>query len=912
MSKCSGQYKILIADLREMEDGLEEITRNKEALELLVEDGENEATQQVDKKTQLDQVKNLISRLLTEKETTDQKLHLVLGQVKVEKESLALLEQERNQLFARKGRGEQCATKEERDDWIREETKIVDEQLESKQIQVLELSKELKACQENFVGMEATLETRETERMELVQQMEKTEISLRQSVVTKAEVTRKLTDKSQATNMLRQTREELVEEERNLEYKLKTIPGLKQVMAGQASIMKVLDNNKRLQDCYYGMVINLFSCPDEMFTAVDETAGMKLFNHVVETDMIATELMAELNRRKLPGVFNFMPLNRIRANQFDYSIVDGQDAFPIIEKLQYDEDFEGIISFVFGKTLVCRNMDTVVRLARTSKLDCITLDGEKGSSKGVLSGGYVSLDRSKMANYDRHQAAVGKLGVVVTEIEHSEGEMVKLEQEMVFMTKEVEKFQNLLAKNEGSLSKLVADCRLMFESGKDLKTKCLEEEQRLGELTTDKKLMEATLFGLRKELGVEMNSQLSVEEKHVCEVLVKQIEKSKASFKKKIRDKDELEKENSVVESKMVGLRKDMEELSSEISKLGKRDREVEKAKLDLDNVAEQLGKEKERLAAANARENELNEEVKSLQSQEERKEKEASELREMLGDESRRKEKLFDRKIYLQKSIQKLGQKVNSLGGVQPEMLERYKNVRRTVLGKELLKINQKLKKFDNVNKKALDQFVTFTEENERLVDRLNQLTQDKTRILNMINVLDTKKSEQILYTFKQLYKNFKQMFSRIVQGGRGELVLTGETVGLTDADRMESATGLTTSVSFTGDQAMKNLDQLSGGQKSVVALAFILAIQQCDPAPFYLFDEVDAALDIEHRRAIAAVIHSQAGDAQFITTTFRPEMLRHADQCFGVLFRGKASHVVPVTREEAENFVQESAIQK
>ena len=106
-----------------------------------------------------------------------------------------------------------------------------------------------------------------------------------------------------------------------------------------------------------------------------------------------------------------------------------------------------------------------------------------------------------MANYDRHQAAVGKLGVVVTEIEHSEGEMVKLEQEMVFMTEEVEKFQNLLAKNGGSLSKLVADCRLMFESGKDLKTKCLEEEQRLGELTTDKKLMEATLFGLRKELG---------------------------------------------------------------------------------------------------------------------------------------------------------------------------------------------------------------------------------------------------------------------------------------------------------------------------------------------------------------------------------------------------------------------------
>ena len=233
--------------------------------------------------------------------------------------------------------------------------------------------------------------------------------------------------------------------------------------------------------------------------------------------------------------------------------------------------------------------------------------------------------------------------------------------------------------------------------------------------------------------------------------------------------------------------------------------------------------------------------------------------------------------------------------------------------MGKTLQKTNKNLKKYDKVNKKALDQFVTFTEENDRLVARLNQLADDKTRILDMINVLDNKKSEQILYTYKQLYKNFKQMFSRVVVGGKGELVLTGgDMEGLTEAEKMENATGLSVSVSFTGDQAMKNLNQLSGGQKSVVALAFILAIQQCDPAPFYLFDEVDAALDVEHRRAIASVIHSQASEAQFITTTFRPEMLRSADQCWGVVFRGKASHVEPVTNQDAASFVQDGTIQK
>ena len=59
---------------------------------------------------------------------------------------------------------------------------------------------------------------------------------------------------------------------------------------------------------------------------------------------------------------------------------------------------------------------------------------------------------------------------------------------------------------------------------------------------------------------------------------------------------------------------------------------------------------------------------------------------------------------------------------------------------------------------------------------------------------------------------------------------------------------------VSFTGLQSeMKSLEQLSGGQKTLVALAFIFAIQKCDPGPFYLFDEIDAALDAQHRKSVA-----------------------------------------------------------
>lgn len=106
--------------------------------------------------------------------------------------------------------------------------------------------------------------------------------------------------------------------------------------------------------------------------------------------------------------------------------------------------------------------------------------------------------------------------------------------------------------------------------------------------------------------------------------------------------------------------------------------------------------------------------------------------------------------------------------------------------------------------------------------------------------------------------------------------------------------------------------MSQLSGGQKSVVALALIFAIQKCDPAPFYLFDEIDANLDQQYRSAVADVIHQLAKEAQFITTTFRPELLQYADHFYGVTFNNKVSRIAQITREEAIQFVdqQEEAV--
>merc|ERR1712071_242580 len=152
-----------------------------------------------------------------------------------------------------------------------------------------------------------------------------------------------------------------------------------------------------------------------------------------------------------------------------------------------------------------------------------------------------------------------------------------------------------------------------------------------------------------------------------------------------------------------------------------------------------------------------------------------------------------------------------------------------------------------------------------------------------------------------------FKEVFGKLVPGGHANLVMKKDESGSENLSADELYIGVSIKVSFSGGGETREMNQLSGGQKSLVALTLIFAIQKCDPAPFYLFDEIDAALDPAYRKAVASMIHELSKNAQFITTTFRPELLEHSDKYYGVKFRNKVSHVECVTREEAYDFVED-----
>lgn len=177
----------------------------------------------------------------------------------------------------------------------------------------------------------------------------------------------------------------------------------------------------------------------------------------------------------------------------------------------------------------------------------------------------------------------------------------------------------------------------------------------------------------------------------------------------------------------------------------------------------------------------------------------------------------------------------------------------------KRLHKVNEALKKYSHVNKKAFEQYNNFTKQRDTLMKRREELDSSQVSIEELIQVLDQRKDEAIERTFRQVSKDFAEIFEKLVPAGRGRLVIQrkvdrdmepedegSDAEGEGRKGGVENYTGVGISVSFNSrHDEQQRIQQLSGGQKSLCALALIFAIQQCDPAPFYLFDEVDANLD-------------------------------------------------------------------
>lgn len=187
----------------------------------------------------------------------------------------------------------------------------------------------------------------------------------------------------------------------------------------------------------------------------------------------------------------------------------------------------------------------------------------------------------------------------------------------------------------------------------------------------------------------------------------------------------------------------------------------------------------------------------------------------------------------------------------------------------KYIIEIN----KIGPVNLKAIDEFQTMNIEFEELRKKLDKLLEEKEAIMKIVHEVEKRRYEKFTETMDDIAKNFDKIFQDMTNG-EGRLRLEVE-------NNIDS--GLIIEASPSGKKVL-NLDSMSGGEKTLTSLAFLFAIMQYKSAPFYVLDEIDAALDKANASKIASLIKKYSKTVQFIVITHNDITTAQADKVFGV----------------------------
>merc|ERR1719204_1806986 len=438
-------------------------------------------------------------------------------------------------------------------------------------------------------------------------------------------------------------------------------------------------------------------------------------------------------------------------------------------------------------------------------------------------------------------------------------------------------------------------------------------KKNLRRMSTALERTEAQIKVLKDEKGTEIRSKLSPTEQEELEKIMEDISDVTNVLGKAKKSRLMAESEKSMIEDRLnTYLLKKKDDLSTKLtdmraaSNLGD---QLEAVTAEREEAKEMLDEAKAKYAKLEKALDDAESNFRKLDEQINKDKEKLVYLEREFQEASKSNESRKSSQNTLQERISEADVQIKELGALpEKKIIAMYMEMSKSQLMKKLSITNGKLKKFTNVNKKALDEYQNFTDQKAKLIDRKKSQDDGKRAIEKLIDHLDAKKVDAIDRTFKSVEKQFKDVFKEIVPTGEANFEMIKNPKFEPKTDGSEKYQGVNLRVTFDSAKSpIQTNTLLSGGQQTCVALALILAIQRADPSPFYLFDEIDAALDQRYRTNIANVIKTQSQNTQFICTTFRPEMLEVCTRFFGVTYKNKVSHVRMVSKEDAGAIIRE-----
>jgi len=689
-------------------------------------------------------------------------------------------------------------------------------------------------------------------------------------------LTKRLSEDSVFASQLNSSRRNLVEKNEKLALLRAKNMGIKDHVSQDIAIKKIITSG---DSGVYGTLSSLGSIASKFALSLEVAAGSRMKSVIVSNDVIAEKFIKKLKEEKL-GIVTFLPLNKIKERKKE-NITNLNGVYGYADSLiQYEPKFNNVFSYVFGSTLVVDSID-VARKIGIGKIRMVTLDGTLLEPSGAIIGGY--------------RRSTG-LGFSQKELDE---EIKLLEKEGEKQSRLIDLIEDKKIKNE---SEIIKQRELKFS---------LESEIVKVESLTQNKLDTYTLDTEKSKLSQSLakydGSIKTLNNKlEELEVQIAKLRSKKKDLTTSVESQPNVGKNLDSLEESLNQIRSDINQLKNEQINYDNQISKLFMPEIDrTQKIINDLDKEK------NDFEKELNDlglilknkkiDLDVLQKEEKKIYgvfRDLINLRHKLSEQIQGKEKLVIQEEAKIKNFQyKLNDLSISMAKVKAEIeaIEvEFKNyhdykIRRGIiiedLNLEIRELEKEISKIGSVNLRSLEVYEQLEVEHKDLVEKVTKLKLEKEDVLNLISEIEGKKKGLFVQTLVKIEKSFKEIFFNLSSKGESFLELEDEENPFNG--------GLDITVKIANNKYM-DIKSLSGGEKTMTALAFIFAIQEHEPASFYLLDEVDAALDKHNSQKLANLIAKYASKAQYIVISHNDSIITEAHQIYGVSMQDGISKIL------------------
>lgn len=312
----------------------------------------------------------------------------------------------------------------------------------------------------------------------------------------------------------------------------------------------------------YGTLAELMEVNERYRTAVEVTAGNSLFHYVVDTDETATRALEVLQRERA-GRVTFMPLNRLKPRPVN--LPKSADAVPMMDKIQYDPAYRRAFEQVFGKTIICPNLQIAAQYARSHGVSAITPEGDRSDKKGALTGGFYDPRRSRLEAVKNVTRWRNECESHKARREEIRRDIERIDQEITRAVSEVQKIEHKKQQLDASYGPLRAELRS--------KESLLEKQK--DDLAAKKRAADVSEASLREigeqlgsfeaELASDFKKSLTADEERQLEQLNSSVQALRREYAELSTSRSELEARKSVIEVELrENLRPRLDQLRSQ------------------------------------------------------------------------------------------------------------------------------------------------------------------------------------------------------------------------------------------------------------------------------------------------------------------------------------------------------------